>query len=477
MASLIQRHRKKLLITSAVTVLTFITTTGVGMYFVKRWLNQQGLKIQQKKFVKEQIKRKFQQTQQDALYTVYELIPVVGLVLNNKLDLDELVHRLKNSKNNTATLDEPDSNNDGQDEQEAKEKKMTKTELWNELKLQSITKLCCAIYTLSSLLLLTKIQLNILSRREYVLNNLKEEKLKAQEEARYKNQGVLEWIGSWVFSTCGLDNQNEKENNDLNDKDGNGVRDSQYGEITEEEINYCNEQAFLSLSWWLLNKGYLVYYKIIEEEVRSKFQDLQPNGLLSIEDFSLKISQILFKTNESILSSATKDDKKPLLLSVFYPDTKDSEKYTLQQALDPQVSNVLSINDSEYHVLVDELQKCLNSTVLAIVLENLINESYKYCMNQIDTKCRRKNKKSKSTDGAKTSEASQEELGEQNAVEQDLEPSFDVYKIALLTISCKDVIQQDLLANTDTNINSSLISIIDNVPELDDLCATIYSNI
>ncbi|KAL6949973.1 hypothetical protein ACO0QE_000642 [Hanseniaspora vineae] len=474
MTSLIQRHRRKLLITSAVTVLTFITTTGVGLYLVKRWLNQQSLKIQQKKFVKEQIKRKFQQTQQDALYTVYELIPVIGLVLNNKLDLDELVYRLKNSKNNnTASLEES-----GSSHEEVEAKKMNKTELWNELKLQSITKLCCTIYTLSSLLLLTRIQLNILSRREYVLNNLKEQKLKAQEEARYQNQGVVEWISSWIFPTLDLNNKSGKNTNkDSNNQGKNDVKDSQYGEITEEEINYCNEQAFLSLSWWLLNRGYLVYHKIIEDEVRLKFQDLQPSDSLSIEDFSLKVSQILFKTNENILSSSFKDDKTSPLLSVFYPSSNDAEKHTLQQALDPQVLKILSSNDSEYHVLVEELQKCLNSTVLAIVLENLINESYKYCMNQIDTKCRRKNKKGKSMSGTNSSAASQEEIGEQNGVEKEFGPGFDMYKIALLTISCKDVIQQDLLANTDTNINSSLISIIDNVPELDDLCATIYSNI
>lgn len=95
--SLVQRHRKKFVV-SSVLFATLFATCAITVYFSKRWLYKQHLKMTEQRFVKEQIKRRFVQTQQDSLYTLYELMPVMTLVLAKDFDLDSIVEALKGKK-------------------------------------------------------------------------------------------------------------------------------------------------------------------------------------------------------------------------------------------------------------------------------------------------------------------------------------------------------------------------------------------
>lgn len=144
------------MLVSLTGIAALFTTGSVVMFFIKRWLYKQQLRITEQHFVKEQIRRRFEQTQEDSLYTIYELLPVWEMVLNeNDLDLDSIVTQLKDQKNQSAKSKADKST-------ESLPLK-TKAELWNELELKSLIKLVTVTYTVSSLILLTRLQLNILT--------------------------------------------------------------------------------------------------------------------------------------------------------------------------------------------------------------------------------------------------------------------------------------------------------------------------
>ncbi|KAH3899299.1 Pex3p SCDLUD_004736 [Saccharomycodes ludwigii] len=475
----LQRHKKKLLITIILSVFTIITTTSIGVYLLNNWIKKQSFKLQQKRFLKEQIKRRFQQTQQDSIYTVYELLPVVAIILNNFLDLDDIVLTLKsntvNTNNNTTTTTTASTNAESSDPANTNgNTSNSKLELWNALKIKSITKLCVSIYTLSSLLLLTRIQLNILARKEYLQYDLQEYGTATTNNK--SNNGLISWLQSLLYIKRS-DEQGAKEEDNLE----LNIKKNGYNNMYD--IKYCNEQAFLSLSWWLLNRGYTKYSKIIEAQVLENFNYLGPKDSLTFQEFSVKISNILFKTNEQLLldgGTVNGNNTNTLLSAILLPATS-LEQFVLQQSVNPQVLKILNQdnanNNLEFRELVDETKKIIQSTASSIVLETLVNESFQYLMNQIEQRCLFKLAKKRSNN-------SSNDKDDNSVVEA-------TFQIALLSLSCKDIIDKNILVNnsdgdilslsgstnTTTENNSSLLNKIDSIPELDDLSASVYSNI
>lgn len=77
---------------------SLIAAGSVCLWMMKRWLYKQQMKLTEKHFIREQIRRRFTQTQEDSMYALYELIPVFALVVGRNLDLEELVIALRDKK-------------------------------------------------------------------------------------------------------------------------------------------------------------------------------------------------------------------------------------------------------------------------------------------------------------------------------------------------------------------------------------------
>ena len=127
----------------------------------------------------------------------------------------------------------------------------SKTELWNLLKIKTITRTLTLLYTVSGLFLITRLQLNILARRSYL-------------------ESAIQMAG--VKST----------NNDI-----------------DPHENYIIEQSYLSLSWWLLNKGWSNLSSIIEALVVKKFEKITPKTELSINEFEFDLIEIINEINSN----------------------------------------------------------------------------------------------------------------------------------------------------------------------------------
>ncbi|CDO94835.1 unnamed protein product [Kluyveromyces dobzhanskii CBS 2104] len=475
--SLVQRHRRKFAI-SSVLLATLVATCAITVYFSKRWLYKQHLKMSEQRFVKEQIKRRFVQTQQDSLYTLYELMPVMTLVLAKDFDLESIVEALKGKKlQKKLSRGDADGNeleNEGlssgmsamtpapsasakspqlaETPSLAEKTTKSKAELWNDLKLKAIAKVIILSYTTSLLMLLTRLQLNILARREY-LDTAINSAMEKEKEKNANQYSVISWVSSWITEkTKNL----PKEKSDSRNSDGTIDHDTRSiaSTVSPEKSRYVNEQAFLSLSWWLLNRGYLQYKSIIEQLVKEEFQELNPRDNMSMDEFSTKVSKIFVTTNKQFFQQSQSSE---MFISCLLPEP-NLERFVLQQTLEQDALKVLYEDNLLLKQLVQETNKCLQSPGTWIVLESLIDETFHLIMEQIETNVNSKTKPAQTEDTSEATVAPQKS-----------------YQIALFSIATKDCSNELLKAGL-VSMNNKFLQKLHSISALDDLSACVYSN-
>ncbi|KAK3905841.1 Peroxin-3 [Staphylotrichum tortipilum] len=127
----------------------------------------------------------------------------------------------------------------------------TKRQLWDELTISSITRSYTLLYTLGLLTMLTRIQLNLLGRRSYLSSVVS-----------------LASGGGAAPGTISLEN---------NDDDSAELA---YG--TDFDVN----RKYLTFSWWLLNRGWVDVMQRVDGAVRQVFGHLSPRDTVTLETFS-----------------------------------------------------------------------------------------------------------------------------------------------------------------------------------------------
>ncbi|KAL3232750.1 Peroxisomal biogenesis factor 3 [Nakaseomyces bracarensis] len=461
---LLRRYRGTLVFVAA-SVGTLLAVGSVTLYLVKQWLYKQQLKIAEEHFVREQIKRRFNQTQSDSLATLYELVQVSSLVYDqNGLNLDEVMIALRDKKLQRGSTDkagkgsgETSGNssvtgfttvlNDKVDARSVKSsdtvalKEKSKGELWNDLKIKSIVKLVTITYTTSCLLLLTRLQLNILTRKEYLETVVKATKEKAQE-SQNGSAGILGWVSNklWWGSTP----------NSANGSDQTASTSSKYGDLTAEhkhrtpkdKIEYINEQAFLSLCWWVINRGWMKIHTLVDREVRVEFNTLDPKSTQTVEQFSERLTKVYYRVNKELFLINEEEQERPLL-GVLIPRTSQQMKNVLEQAMDLESLQLLEQDDTVLKQLCNEMEQYMKSEATSIVMEQSINESYDYAINEIENNVKRR----KQTD----------------------------IQMALYALSCKECCDKMLKTNL-ISMDNDYLMVLDGITVLDDLSAMVYSN-
>ena len=95
--SFLRRHKKKLIVRAT---LTFSAYFLVNQFIIKKLKNFQN-SLRQELFVKEQIKRRFVQTQNDCYLTILALLPVLTQPIINHLPIELITQALKLKKTNS----------------------------------------------------------------------------------------------------------------------------------------------------------------------------------------------------------------------------------------------------------------------------------------------------------------------------------------------------------------------------------------
>ncbi|SMN19711.1 similar to Saccharomyces cerevisiae YDR329C PEX3 Peroxisomal membrane protein (PMP) required for proper localization and stability of PMPs [Maudiozyma saulgeensis] len=426
--SVLQRHRWKLLI-SLFSVTAVCATGSIVIFLVKRWLYRQQLRIREDHFMREQMRRRFIQTQEDSLRTLCQLIPVFAIILNkDELNIDDLFNELKNKKKVTGESGDIENN------------EKSKAELWNELKTNSLVKIITITYTISTFFLLTRLQLNMLARREYLESavNMGVEKEKNESKGQYSIVSLI--TGFWNYN-----NRSNDQGNIINSTDDNPMGP----DIKHNKITYINEQGYLSLSWWLLNNGYKTFKRLAHNYVTEEFESINPRDQLTLIEFSNHLSNVFQAINKDILISREDSIK---MRDIILPGDNDLFKVLLQ-TLDKDELELLQEDETVLRRLMSELTKCIESSASNIVLENLVNESYQYIMNHIETKMIAKSQKIPNVSR---------------------ESSFQMALFAIVTKdTCHDMLPKK---NHMSGTSNEYLQCLDRLEVLDDLSSSVYSN-
>lgn len=132
----------------------------------------------------------------------------------------------------------------------------SKAQLWNDLKITSITRAFTLLYTLALLTLLTRIQLNLLGRRNYLASVVSMASHSPQDP---------------TISLENLDDDNVEQT---------------YGNDFE------TNRKFLTFSWWLLHRGWRDVMEKVEMAVKAVFGPLNPREDLPLENLSALVLEV-----------------------------------------------------------------------------------------------------------------------------------------------------------------------------------------
>ncbi|WPK24866.1 hypothetical protein PUMCH_002161 [Australozyma saopauloensis] len=393
-----RRHKRKLLFASAASISIYFL---VNQFVIKRFLKFQNA-LKQELFVKEQIRRRFIQTQTDCYLTILALLPVLTKPVFSYLPTETITAALKKKKNPNREMSDSLTTENliayTEDPTSSQNLEMlqflnkSKVELWHDLKIKSITRMLALIYSTSGLLLLTRLQLNILARKSYL-------------------ELAIAMAGGSVVAK------------------------------SADSFTYFVEQSYLSLSWWLLHHGWLRMTDTLDALVEKKFKDINPKMELSVETFR----QILLDINTEALAPGNSELFLHLIFPVEYNTLIDTVMNT-----NPELVNELDNKDSDLVKLINETNFIISNDFTRDVYAALIQSG-------VDTLC--------------------------DNILHVLNANGDTTRVSkLATFLAQLSIQSTVISDPhgygeDGEVTgNSFMTNINDVPELDEFSASIYSN-
>ncbi|KAK8019230.1 hypothetical protein PG990_004368 [Apiospora arundinis] len=307
--------------------------------YVLNKINDARERMSSDRIAKENLRRRFEQNQEDCTFTVLALLPTATANILEAMNTEKItleIQQMKSASKSTrsgepnatppsiadTTLTEeegksvaslqsesgvhasqmtlpptsqPQTGDGAQDggQTSAPKSRRTKRQLWDDLTISSITRAITLVYTLALLTMLTRVQLNLLGRRSYL-------------------SSVISLATGTAQSTISLENN-----------DDDNPEHQVYG--SDFDIN----RKYLTFSWWLLNKGWEELGQRVEEAVRDVFGHLSPRDLLSYDTFT----QLTLEVRKKIEGGDRKagEHKGSKWLSIVLPP-RDMEDHVLRES-------------------------------------------------------------------------------------------------------------------------------------------------
>lgn len=240
----------------------------------------------------------------------------------------------------------------------------TKAQLWNEIKIASVTRACTLVYTLSLLTLLTRIQLNLLGRLSYLSSVVALAQPPAPDRA----------------------NSISLEDHD----DHNPVTGAGFGNDFETNRRY------LTFSWHLLHRGYAQILAKVQEAVIDTFGLISPTEPITAAFLSDLIISIRKK-----VEGATEEDRYAMRwLPYLLPPREEEESLLVESGvLTPPPSSssnsppasghnhstrtYVNTSSGQLRHLLDETADLIDSPTFTRIHTMILNVLFSYL---IDTK-------------------------------------------------------------------------------------------
>ncbi|KAI9741888.1 MAG: peroxin [Cirrosporium novae-zelandiae] len=335
------------------------------------------------RIAKENLRRRFEQNQTDCTYTVLALLPTAAENILEALPVEQITHELQQKKaekaRGTTTTSEfapseissgPPSaiDDDGRSlasfqsesyihasqiqdstaEPSQMKPRKSKVQLWNELKISSITRAFTLIYTLTLLTLLTRIQLNLLGRRNYLSSVVSLASRRPDD------------------STISLENHDD---DNLEQAFGN---------------DFETNRRYLTFSWWLLHRGWREIREQVEAAVKEVFGPRSPREDITL----LRLSELTIEVRKRVEGVTEEERRSKKWLSFILPP-RDQEDLVLQES-GMSFSQPTGLDfPSQPHSspaslrrLLDETSDLIDSPPFSHVLTLLLDSSFSVLVDQ-----------------------------------------------------------------------------------------------
>ncbi|TVY84903.1 Peroxisomal biogenesis factor [Lachnellula suecica] len=330
------------------------------------------------RIARENLRRRFEQNQEDCTFTVLALLPTATDNILQELQTERITFELQQQKaaklardgvahpselgsgppsvtdddaRSMASLQSESgihasqmgipsatSAGDGPQDggQQAQKLRKTKLQLWNDLKISSITRSFTLLYMLALLTLLTRIQLNLLGRRSYL------------------SSVVSLATGGMEQSTISLENHDDDN------------PDQAYGNDFETNRRY------LTFSWWLLHRGWKQVMLKVEAAVTEVFGSLSIRDEITMEKFS----DLTIEVRKRVEGSTDAERKAGRWLEYLLP-SRDQEDFVLKESgMTTESPSAASSGTTPLRRLLDETSDLIDSPPFSHVLTLLLDAGF-----------------------------------------------------------------------------------------------------
>ncbi|PVI03107.1 peroxisomal membrane protein [Periconia macrospinosa] len=353
-----------------------------GQYVLGK-LSEARQRMSDDRIAKENLRRRFEQNQEDCTFTVLAILPTATENILDAIPVEQVLEELQKQKAerlarsigpseiaSTAPPSVADAADDdtksssfqsesfihasqitgeassstgsadgGAEPNGERKTKKSKAQLWNEMKISSITRAFTLLYTLSLLTLLTRIQLNLLGRRNYLASVVS---LAAPPPANME-------------STISLENHDDDN------------LDHAYGNDFETNRRY------LSFSWWLLHKGCLNLMEKVRVAVKEVFGTLNPREEITIE----RLSELTLEVRKKVEGATEEERRTQKWLSYLLPPS-DQEEYVLRESGMTSTEATSPTTTSSLRRLLDETSDIIDSPTFSRVLTRLLDAAFSH---------------------------------------------------------------------------------------------------
>ncbi|KZM19367.1 peroxin, variant 2 [Ascochyta rabiei] len=343
-------------------------------------------RMSEDRIARENLRRRFEQNQEDCTFTVLAILPTATEKILDAIPVEQVLEELQRQKAerlsrsvgpseiassappsvvgmaedggsesaqtesyvhaSQVALDGEGStaSTEGGAETGAREKgkasKKSKAQLWNEMKISSITRAFTLLYTLSLLTLLTRIQLNLLGRRNYLAS---------------------------VVSLAAPPSADSSSRINLENNDDDNFEQA-YGNDFETNRRY------LSLSWWLLHRGCIDIIEKVRVAVEDVFGLLNPREEITIE----RLSELTLQVRKRV-EGATEEERRTCKWLTYLLPPQEQEDFVLHESgMTASSQSPSPTTPSSLRRLIDETSDIIDSPAFTSVLTRLLDSAFSH---------------------------------------------------------------------------------------------------
>ncbi|KGO68933.1 Peroxin-3 [Penicillium italicum] len=366
-----QRNRKGLAIGAGVIGAGYLA----GQYVLSK-ISEASERMSSDRIARENLRRRFEQNQTDCTYTILALLPTAAENIIDALPVEELTKELQQKRAerlarlnageatgsdlssvspslpeddrrslssfqsggyvHTSQIGDSSLNSDGQPRP-----KRNKTQLWNEVKITSVTRSFTMVYTLSLLTVFTHIQLNLLGRRNYL-------------------SSVISLATPPVnTSTISLEDHDDELTQTLGD-------------------DFETNRRYLAFSWWLLHRGWKNVMRRVQNAVEEAFGPLNPREEISLA----KLSELTLQIRKKVEGSTEDERRSQKWLSCLLPPAEAEQHVLRESGVEGVADPSSSQTATKLRHLLDETADLIDSPSFSLVLTLLNNEGFSTLVDQ-----------------------------------------------------------------------------------------------